>query len=64
MVMADEEMLTLADVAGRLQVNIDTVRRWVRDGELPAYQLGARAGYRVKRSDFHAFLEKRYRQGT
>lgn len=63
MVMADEQMLTLADVAERLQVSIDTVRRWVRDGGLPAYQLGARAGYRVKLSDFRAFLEKRYRQG-
>jgi excisionase family DNA binding protein len=63
MVMADEEMLTLVDVAEHLQVHIDTVRRWVREGELPAYQLGARAGYRVKRSDFRAFLDKRYRQG-
>jgi excisionase family DNA binding protein len=64
MVMTDEEMMTLADVAERLQVHIDTVRRWVRDGELPAYQLGARAGYRVKVSDFRAFLDKRYRQGS
>jgi excisionase family DNA binding protein len=64
MLMTDEEMLTLTDVAERLHVHIDTVRRWVRDGELPAYQLGARAGYRVKMSDFRAFLEKRYRQGT
>ena len=64
MVMADKQMLTLTDVAERLQVHIDTVRRWVREGELPAYQLGTRAGYRVKMSDFQAFLEKRYRQGT
>jgi excisionase family DNA binding protein len=64
MLMTDEEMLTLADVAERLRVHIDTVRRWVRDGELPAYQLGARAGYRVKMSDFRTFLEKRYRQGA
>jgi excisionase family DNA binding protein len=63
MVMADEEMLTLVDVAKHLQVHIDTVRRWVREGELPAYQLGTRAGYRVKMSDFRAFLDKRYRQG-
>jgi excisionase family DNA binding protein len=64
MIMTDEEMLTLADVAERLQVHRDTVRKWVREGALPAYQFGAKAGYRVKMSDFQAFLEKRYRQGT
>ena len=58
----DEEMYTVDEVAQRLRVNADTARRWIREGQLPAYRLGDRAGYRVKRSDLEEFLRKRYQQ--
>jgi excisionase family DNA binding protein len=53
--------LTTADVATRLGVSLDTVRRWLRSGELKGTPFG-RAGYRIEDADFQAFLQRRRRQ--
>ena len=53
--------LTTADVATRLGVSLDTVRRWLRSGELKGTPFG-RAGYRIEDADFQAFLLQRQRQ--
>ena len=54
------EWLTADEVAKELRVHIETVRRWLRDGTLPAISLGSRkGGYRVRRSDLEQFIEKR-----
>ena len=59
---APDEWLTIPEVAGILKVDPETVRRWIRAGELPYLDLGsARAGYRVRRSDLQRFAEQRYR---
>ncbi|GHO93213.1 hypothetical protein KSF_032610 [Reticulibacter mediterranei] len=50
--------LTTSDVAARLGVSLDTVRRWLRSGELKGTPFG-RAGYRIEDADFQAFLERR-----
>jgi excisionase family DNA binding protein len=50
--------LTTADVATRLGVSLDTVRRWLRSGELKGTPFG-RAGYRIEDADFQAFLNQR-----
>ena len=50
--------LTTADVATRLGVSLDTVRRWLRSGELKGTPFG-RAGYRIEDADFQAFLDQR-----
>jgi len=50
--------LTTADVATRLGVSLDTVRRWLRSGELKGTPFG-RAGYRIEDADFQAFLNRR-----
>lgn len=55
----DERLLTVAQVAERLQVNPETVRRWLRTGDLPGIMLGDKAGYRVAEGDLRAFLERR-----
>ena len=47
--------LTTLDVAKRLDVSLDTVRRWLRSGELKGSPFG-RAGYRIEDADFQAFL--------
>ncbi len=60
MVGESTEWLTVAQVAQRLQLNDETVRRWIRAGELPALDLGKKAGYRVRPEDLAAFLEARY----
>ncbi|MGH2615050.1 MAG: helix-turn-helix domain-containing protein [Thermomicrobiales bacterium] len=38
----DEEYLTVAEAAALLRVAPSTIRRWIREGDLPAYRLGRR----------------------
>ncbi|MBI3978269.1 MAG: helix-turn-helix domain-containing protein [Chloroflexi bacterium] len=57
--MGDEDrLLTVAQVAERLQVNPETVRRWLRSGRLRGILLGDRAGYRVGASELRRFVEE------
>lgn len=62
--MQDEpqrEWLTVDEVAAIFRVNIETVRRWIRGGELPALSLGGpRSGYRIRRADLDTFINSRY----
>lgn len=53
--------LTTSDVATRLDVSLDTVRRWLRSGELKGTPFG-RAGYRIEDADFQIFLNQRRRK--
>jgi len=53
----DEEVLTVEEIAKSLKVNPRTVRNWIASGELPAIDIGR--GYRISRSDFEAFKERR-----
>lgn len=46
------------DVADILSVNEETVRRWVRRGELKADPIGGRVGYRISTDDLEDFLVK------
>ena len=57
---ARDEWLTVKDVAAYLKVTEETVRRWVREGELPALALGRKAGLRIREVDLHAFIAARY----
>ena len=54
-----EPMLTVADIAGHLGANEQTVREWIKRGELKASKHGSRIGYRIKQSDYDAFLARR-----
>ena len=55
----DERVLTVNQVAAQLQVNVQTVRRWLRDGELIGIPIGGRTGWRVPASEVAAFLDRR-----
>jgi excisionase family DNA binding protein len=55
-VLIDERWLTVANVAGQLQVDEQTVRRWIRAGKLIARNLGGKAGYRIRPSDLAAYM--------
>lgn len=55
--MIDERWLTVADVADQLQIDEQTVRRWIRAGKLIARNLGGKAGYRIRPSDLQAYME-------
>lgn len=49
-----DEMLTVEDVAKELKVHPETVRQWIRNGELIALDIAKE--YRILRSDLNAFL--------
>ena len=55
------EWWTVQQAASALRVNPETVRRWIRDGDLPAKDLGAKKlGYRIARADLEAFVQLRF----
>lgn len=58
--MSREQYRTVKEVADFLQVNEVTVRRWIKDGELRAIDIGK--GWRIGPDDLDAFLEDRATQ--
>ena len=46
----DLDLLTLGEAAKLLKVSVVTLRRWIKQGRLPAYHVGPRK-VRIKRSD-------------
>ncbi|MDQ3692614.1 MAG: helix-turn-helix domain-containing protein [Chloroflexota bacterium] len=60
--MTDEqEWLTVEQVAKLLVVTEETIRRWIRAGEIPVLELPSRkAGYRIRKSDLDRFIAQRY----
>ena len=54
----EDRWLTVAEICDRLRVHEETVRRWLRSGQLPGRAFGGRAGYRVRESDLEAFLNQ------
>jgi excisionase family DNA binding protein len=57
--MARERFLTVQEVADQLNVHPDTVRKWIRSGELEALPLGGPAGYRITQSAVDKFIRDR-----
>lgn len=55
--MGENDLLTPAQIAERLQVNEITVHRWLRSGDLRGIKIGRI--WRVKEGDLTAFLEQR-----
>ena len=58
----EESFLTVAEVAGMLKLNQQTVRNWIDQGSLPALRVGRRV--RIKRSDFERVLAQSYTAGA
>jgi len=54
---------TIKDIAARLRVNDETVRRWLWSGKLKGDSLGDAGGFRVSQVELDAFLT-RQRLGT
>ena len=55
--MADNELLTVEEVAKEVKVHAETVRSWIRKRELPAIDIGGE--YRIYRRDLEDFLQHR-----
>lgn len=53
----EEPFLTPQEVSDLLQVSVQTVRRWIKDEELPAYKVGPRM-WRIRKVDLDAWLEQ------
>ncbi len=55
-----ETFLTVAQVARRLSLNPETVRRWVRSGRLRAFKPGGdKSGWRVSERSLDALINAR-----
>lgn len=54
-----EDLLTVEQVAEKLQLHRDTVRRYIREGKLPSVRVSATV-VRVKQSDLDKFIQERY----
>ena len=55
--MSDDKMLTVRQVADQIQVNPETLRNWIRTGELDALDIGG--VYRISRADLDDFIQRR-----
>ena len=56
----NQNWLTVREVATELQVHEETVRRWIRSGELPAIEIGGpRTIYRIRPAALGAFMRQR-----
>ena len=54
----DDQLLTVAQVAERLQLHPETIRRWIREGRLKAITLGTdRSGFRIRQSELDRLTE-------
>jgi excisionase family DNA binding protein len=59
-----DKLLTVPEVAERLRLSTETIRRMLRDGRLTGFRIGAdNAGWRVSEADLVAFIRER-RQGS
>jgi excisionase family DNA binding protein len=61
--MTGETWLTVAQVAELLQLSPVAVQGWIRRGQLPAVNLGGKAGYRIRARDLDAYLAARWHGG-
>ena len=55
--VTEEALLTVPEVAARLRVSHETVKRWLRAGKLRGVLIGGpRTGYRIRASEIDAFI--------
>ena len=52
-----QPFLTPREVSDLLQVSVQTVRRWIKEEDLPAYKVGPRI-WRIKKADLDEWLDQ------
>lgn len=55
--MEQKPYLSAEAIANELDMDIQTIRRFIREKKLPAYRVGKE--YRILREDFEKFMEQR-----
>ena len=53
-----EPMLTTSEVARKLNLHVNTIRRWSNQGILTAYRIGSRGDRRFKKQDIEELILK------
>jgi len=56
--MIEDTWYTVEEIAERLKVTNQTVRRWLRDGALVGRNFSGRTGWRIREAEVNAFLER------
>jgi len=51
-------LLTSSDVAHLLNIHVNTVRRWDKQGMIKGYRIGPRGDRRFKREEISRFLKQ------
>ena len=54
----EPEYLTIVQASKFLQVSLNTLRNWDKDGTLKAFRIGNRKAMRYKKEDLIKFIEK------
>jgi excisionase family DNA binding protein len=58
----DRPIWTVKEVADYLRVHPETVRQWLREGELVGMPLGGKGGWRIERANLERFIEQQTRR--
>ncbi len=56
--MQEQRYLTVEEIAQEMRVTDETVRRWLRSGQLAGLNLGRKAGWRIERTDLEDFIQR------
>ncbi len=56
--MQEQRYLTVEEIAQEMRVTDETVRRWLRTGQLVGLNLGRKAGWRIERVDLEEFIQR------
>lgn len=54
----ERTFLTPQEVSDLLRISTQTVRRWIKEGRLPAYKVGR--AWRIKEGDLNRWLNEQY----
>ena len=54
--MGQDEWLTVEEVARRLKVHPESVRRWLKAGKLRGHLISRRAGWRIRATEVDRFV--------
>lgn len=55
MAVDQDELVTVSEAARALRVSVPTIKRWLKDGRIPAYHVGPRS-IRIRRADLTRVL--------
>ena len=53
----EQSFLNPQEISDLLRVSVQTVRRWIKEGSLPAYKVGPRM-WRIRKTDLDEWLDR------